>query len=319
VNSPVHQQWEKHFSFGFGVNIRSKRQRRQQMKGKICMVTGASSGIGKAIAVKLAAMGATVVAVCRDQAHGQSAVDDIKRASRSDAVELMVVELSSQASIRQLAADYKRAHDKLHVLVNNAGVNLSTYSKTVDGIETTFAVNHLAPFLLTNLLIERLQASAPARVVNITSAWQGLVNFDDLMGEKLYKGQQAYTQSKTANVLFTYELARRLKGTGVTVNCVSPGFVRTRLGRDTKGFFKVFLAVMRPLMASPDKGAETPVYVATAPELEGVTGKYFDNKTEKRSSEATYDESAAQRLWQISAELTGLQEALANKRQVYSG
>jgi len=275
------------------------------MRGKICMVTGASSGIGKATAVSLAAMGATVVAVCRDRHRGQSALDEIKAASHSTQPELMVADLSSQAQIRQLVANYKRTHDKLHVLINNAGVNRSIFAKTVDGIETTFAVNYLAYFLLTNLLLDVLKASAPARIVNVLG-WQGQLNFDDLMAEGQYNGLRAYQQASAARALFTYELARRLDGTGETVNCLTPGFVRTNLGWDTKGFFKVFLAVMRPFMLSPERGAETTVYLASAAEVEGTTGKYFARKKEKQPSSATQDRDAAQRLWQISAELTGL-------------
>lgn len=284
------------------------------MQGKICMVTGASSGIGKAIAGQFAMMGAAVVVVCRNRTLGQTAVDEIKKVSRNDNIELRIADLSSQASIRQLAADYLRSHNQLHVLVNNAGVNASRFSKTADGIETTFAVNHLAPFLLTNLLLDVLQASAPARIVNITSAWRGRVNFDDLMGEKGYNGLQAYHQSKTANILFTAELAKRLKGTGVTANCVSPGFVRTNLGRDVSGFMKIFLRVMQPFMVSPQKGAEIPVYVAAASELREITGCYFEGKKEPKPAPELHDEGTAQRLWRISADLTNVPTEIVARR-----
>jgi NAD(P)-dependent dehydrogenase (short-subunit alcohol dehydrogenase family) len=272
------------------------------MQGKICMVTGASSGIGKAIAVKLAAMGATVVAVCRERGRGQTALREIKEASGSETVELMIADLSSQAAIRKLAEDYKRTHSQLHVLVNNAGINCGTFSKTVDGIETTFAVNHLAPFLLTNLLFDTLKASAPARIINLLG-WEGTLDFDNLMSDKHYNGMEAYRQSNAARTLFTRELAKRLEGIGVTANCVTPGFARTNLGRDVKGLFKLFLTMMRPFMISPDKGAETPVYLASAPEVADVTGQTYANKMAQATT--AYDEAAALRLWQISAEFTG--------------
>ncbi len=274
------------------------------MQGKICMVTGASSGIGKAIAVKLACLGATVIAVCRDPVRGKNALRDIKDASHSGGVELMIADLSSQAAICKLADDYKHTHDQLHVLINNAGVNCGTFSKTVDGIETTFAVNYLSQFLLTNLLLETLQASAPSRIVNLIG-WEGkALDFENLMSAKQYNGLRAYQQSQTARVLFTRELARQLAGTGVTANCVTPGFARTNLGRDVKGSFKLFLTLMRPFMISPEKGAETPVYVGTAPDVKEVTGRTFANK--KEQAVKPFDEAAAQRLWRISSELTGL-------------
>jgi NAD(P)-dependent dehydrogenase (short-subunit alcohol dehydrogenase family) len=276
------------------------------MQGKICIVTGANSGIGKATAMGLAKMGAVVVMACRDRDRGEAALREIKSGSGSDSVELMLVDLASQESIRQFAADYKRAHDQLHVLVNNAAVNRWTFSKTVDGLETNFAVNHFGPFLLTNLLLDVLKASAPARIINLTSSAQSAIDFDDLMGEAHFDRWQAYSRSKMANVLFTYELARRLSGSGVTANCAHPGVVRTNLGRDVGPVFKIFVAVMKPFMKSPEKGAQTPIYLASSPEVEGVSGKYFVNKKEAVSSAQSYDEAAARRLWQISEELTGI-------------
>jgi retinol dehydrogenase 14 len=276
------------------------------MQGKICMVTGANSGIGKATALGLAKMGATVVMVCRDRNRGEVALNDIKRESGSAALELMVADLSSQESIHRLAADYKRTHSRLHVLINNAAVNRSAFMNTVDGIEMTFAVNHLAPFLLTHLLLDVLKASAPARIVNVASNDQSPINFDDLMGTK-QSATRAYSQSKMANVLFTYQLARKLQGTGVTVNCVHPGLISTNLGRDFKGLFGLLIGGMRPFMAAPDKGAETPVFLASSGEVEGITGKYFANKKQRQSAKESYDETTARRLWQISAELTKLE------------
>lgn len=273
------------------------------MQGKMCMVTGANSGIGKAITLGLAQMGAAVVMVCRSRERGEAARQDIIARTGSGSVDLLLADLSSQQSIRQLAQDFRANHAQLHVLINSAGVNLMRRSVTVDGIERTFAINHLAYFLLTNLLLDVLKSSAPARIVNITSSGQSPIQFDDLQGERQYRGFQAYTQSKTANVMFTYELARRLEGTGVTVNAVHPGVVRTNLARDMNILFRLMLVVMWPFMAPPEKGAETALYVAASPEVEGVSGKYFARKKEARSSEASYDEAAAQRLWRVSAEL----------------
>jgi NAD(P)-dependent dehydrogenase (short-subunit alcohol dehydrogenase family) len=268
------------------------------------MVTGANSGIGKAIALGLAQMGAAVVMVCRSRERGEAARQDIIARTGSGSVDLLLADLSSQQSIRQLAQDFRAKYAQLHVLINSAGVNLMRRSVTVDGIERTFAINHLAYFLLTNLLLDVLKSSAPARIVNITSSGQSPIQFDDLQGERQYRGFQAYTQSKTANVMFTYELARRLEGAGVSVNAVHPGVVRTNLARDMNILFRLMLVVMWPFMAPPEKGAETALYVATSPEVEGVSGKYFARKKEARSSEASYDEAAAQRLWRASAELT---------------
>ena len=279
------------------------------MRGKVCLVTGGSSGIGKATALGLANMGATVIVVGRDRSRGEAAVTEIKQKSNNDAVDLMLADLSSQASIRRLAEeDFKDRYEQLHVLINNAGVFTSKHTVTLDGIETTFAVNHLAPFLLTNLLLDVLKASAPTRIINITSSGErsGTINFDNLQGESRYSGFRAYNQSKLAMILFTYELARKLEGTGVTVNCVHPGVVVTNLGRGSSGAFGLLLRLMRPFFSSPEKGAETPIYLASSLEVEGVSGKYFAKKAEAKSSELSYDAATARRLWQVSAELTKL-------------
>jgi len=279
------------------------------MRGKVCLVTGGSSGIGKATALGLANMGATVIVVGRDRSRGEAAVTEIKQKSNNDAVDLMLADLSSQASIRRLAEeDFKDRYEQLHVLINNAGVFTSKHTVTLDGIETTFAVNHLAPFLLTNLLLDVLKASAPTRIINITSSGErsGTINFDDLQGESRYSGFRAYNQSKLAMIPFTYELARKLEGTGVTVNCVHPGVVVTNLGRGSSGAFGLLLRLMRPFFSSPEKGAETPIYLASSLEVEGVSGKYFAKKAEAKSSELSYDAATARRLWQVSAELTKL-------------
>jgi len=254
-------------------------------------------------------MGATVIVVGRDRSRGEAAVTEIKQKSNNDAVDLMLADLSSQASIRRLAEeDFKDRYEQLHVLINNAGVFTSKHTVTLDGIETTFAVNHLAPFLLTNLLLDVLKASAPTRIINITSSGErsGTINFDDIQGGRRSNGFRAYNQSKLAMILFTYELARKLEGTGVTVNCVHPGVVVTNLGRGSSGAFGLLLRLMRPFFSSPEKGAETPIYLASSLEVEGVSGKYFAKKAEAKSSELSYDAATARRLWQVSAELTKL-------------
>jgi len=272
------------------------------------MITGSNSGIGKATAIGLAKMGASVVMVCRDQIKGEAAMAEVKAKSGNESVTLMLADLSSQKSIHQLAKDFADTYQHLHVLVNNAGVHLAKRSVTVDGIETTFAVNHLSYFLLTNLLLGVLKSSAPARIVNVSSKahYRGHINFDDLQGEKRYSGFRAYSQSKLANILFTYELAKRLIGTGVTANCLHPGVVATNLWRNNSGVLGLILRIFSPLMQSPEKGARTSIYLASSPEVGGISGKYFVKETEVRSSRESYDESISQRLWRLSAELTRL-------------
>ncbi len=273
------------------------------LSGRVCIVTGANSGIGRATALGLAKLGARVVMVCRDRNKGEAAQAEIKAHSGNSPVDLLIADLSSQRAIRQLAQDLKANYRQLHVLVNNAGLYLNRRTLTVDGLETTFAVNHLASFLLTNLLLEALKASAPARVVNIaSSAHTSTLDFDNLQGEKRYNGMQAYSASKLCNILFTYELARRLQGTGVTANCLHPGVVRTGLQRDLPAPFRI----MRQFFATPEKGAETSIYLASSPEVERVNGKYFADKKEAMPSNVPADEAIAQRLWQVSAELTKL-------------
>jgi NAD(P)-dependent dehydrogenase (short-subunit alcohol dehydrogenase family) len=281
------------------------------IQGKICLVTGASSGIGKATALGLAKMGATVVMVCRDDNKGQAALVEIKQRSGNNSVDLLIADLSSHEAIRSLANEYKSKYQHLHVLINNAGVYYTKRHVTVDGLEAMFAVNYLARFLLTNLLLDIIKSSAPARIINVAGAYhaKGKINFDDLQGEKDFDGQRANHQSKLADVLFTYELARRLKGTGVTVNCLHPGMVATDLidkDKDFPVFFKYLYKLSRPLMKSPAKGAETSLYLASAPEVEGVTGQYFVNKKIAQSSPESHDPQLARRLWEISLQLAKL-------------
>ena len=271
------------------------------MKGKVMIVTGASAGMGRQISLQLARSGATVVLVCRDAGRGGEALNYVRSASGNDAVELMLADLSSQRSIRALAHDFIRTHDRLDVLVNNAGVTLPRRTETVDGIETVFATNHLAPFLLTNLLLPLLKASAPSRIVTASSAAQAMarLDLDDLQRRNDYKEIDAYNQTKLLNLLFTYELARRLEGTGVTANAVEPGFVKTSMKVPFP--YSLFSFMRQPV----EKGAWISVHAATSPALDGVSGAFLSNRgVQIRSSKASYDEDAQRRLWQISADLT---------------
>jgi NAD(P)-dependent dehydrogenase (short-subunit alcohol dehydrogenase family) len=282
------------------------------MQGKICMVTGANSGIGKATALELARMGARVVMVCRDPNKGEAAQSEIKTKSGNDAVDLLLADLSSQQFIHQLVENFRQRYTQLHVLINNAGIFMLNRRETVDGLEMTFAVNYLAPFLLTNLLLDVLKASASARIVNVSSDshLEGYIKMDDLQAEKHYRSMRAYGQSKLALVMFTYELARRLQGTGVTANCLHPGFVATNIGQS--GIGPVGRTVVKFIFSGfgmrPEEGAKTSVYLATSPEVEGVTGKYFAKSIPKRSAPISYDESLQRQLWEESVKLVKLAE-----------
>ncbi len=280
------------------------------MEGRVCLVTGASWGIGKETALALARMGATVVMHGHDPGRSVAAADSVRRASPRDAVELVVADHSSQAGVRRLAAEVLDRHDSLHVLVNNAGVLRMRRTLTVDGLELTFALNHLAYFLLTRLLLDRLGEGAPARIVNVSSGAhaRARLDLDDLQNARRFRGMGVYGQSKLANVLFTYELARRLEGSGVTANCLHPGLVATRLGSGTPGVIgrAMWLGtrLLKPFALSPAKGARTSIYLATSPEVEHVSGRYFVNGEATESSPASYDEESARRLWEASEQLT---------------
>jgi NAD(P)-dependent dehydrogenase (short-subunit alcohol dehydrogenase family) len=278
--------------------------RKPDMTGRICVVTGASRGIGRATAEGLARLGATVVLLVRQAEDGHKVAREI-RSQRGSLLDVVAADLSSQQSIRLAAADLIRRYPRLHVLINNAGVIPQRREVTVDGLEMQFAVNHLAYFLLTMLLLPSLRAGAPSRVINVSSGAHVHVSmdFDDLQAERRYQPKQVYSRSKLANVLFTYELARRLQGSGVTVNCVSPGVVATGMLADYMGVPRTGAALGG---APPAKGAETSIYLASSPELEGVTGKYFESRREIRSSRDSYDEAAARRLWEVSERLTGI-------------
>ncbi len=283
------------------------------MTQKICLVTGANSGIGKVTATALAKTGAHVAIVCRDMAKAEAAAEDIRRGAGAGAgtVEPLACDFGSMAQIRELAAEFGRRHDRLHVLVNNAGALIGTRTKSADGLELTFAANHLGYFLLTNLLLDTLKASAPARIVNVASdahyrVKQGL-DFDDLQNERRkYETFRVYSESKLANVYFTYELARRLEGTGVTANCLHPGVVGTNFGHTATWFWKTAMALGRLVLITPEEGAKTSIYLATSPDVADVSGKYFDKCKPRRTSIVSYDEAAMRRLWDVSARLTGL-------------
>jgi len=275
---------------------------------KICLVTGGNSGIGKSVALGLAKMGATVVVVSRNKEKGQTAVTDIIEKSGNKNVELIQADMSSQNSIHQLVNEFRARHEKLHLLINNAGVYLTKRSETEDGLESTFAVNHLGPFLLTSLLVDILKASAPSRIVNVTSdAHKGArINFEDLQGEKKFSGWQAYGQSKLAMILYTHGLSKKLEGTGVTVNSAHPGVVRTNFAKNNGGLVMLGFRFLGMFFISPESAAKRILYVATSPDLEGVTGKYFTKMHEVKSSQESYDDDSARRLWQISEQLTHL-------------
>ena len=277
------------------------------MHGKVCVVTGANSGIGKETALALAHMGATVVLVCRSGARGTDALDDIKAQTGNNAVSLVVADFSSQQQVREAAAAIQERCDRLDVLVNNAGV--TPWERRVtdeNGLELIFAVNHLAPFLLTNLLLDLLKSSAPARIVTVSSGAHRRValNFDDLQNEERYVPFDVYSQSKLANVYFTYELARRLEGTGVTANCLHPGVVSTALFRHLPPFLGFAVKLARPLLLTPAQGADTVVYLAASPAVAEQSGRYFEQREAVESSPISHDVEAARRLWEVSEALT---------------
>jgi NAD(P)-dependent dehydrogenase (short-subunit alcohol dehydrogenase family) len=280
------------------------------MQGKICLITGATSGIGLESARALARQGATVVLSGRDQGRGEAALAEVRRTVPDAKLDLMLADLTSLASVRKLAQDFQARYSRLDVLLNNAGLILDRRKVTTDGFEATFATNHLAHFLLTNLLLDMLKSSGTARVVNVSSEGHRFVSLgflDDLQAERgSYSGTTVYSSSKLANILFSRALAKRLTGTKVTSNSLHPGVVRTGFGHNSEGFFKHLVKLASPFMLSAEGGARTSVYLASSPEVEGVTAKYFARCKVARESKAAQDDAAAERLWQKSVELTGV-------------
>jgi NAD(P)-dependent dehydrogenase (short-subunit alcohol dehydrogenase family) len=277
----------------------------KSMIGKICLVTGANAGIGRAISLGLAEMGATVVMVCRSKPRGEATMTELKEKSANSSIFLFIADLSIQSSIRQFVSDFMKKFSRLDILINNVGVISQKRLVTEDGLEMQFALNHLAPFLLTDLLLGLLKTSGSARIITISSNAHQTANidFDDLQSEKSYKAKEVYQRSKLCNILFTYELARQLNGTDLTANCVHPGVIATNLLREYNGG-QDFNFISRLLYSSPEKGAVTPLYLASSPELEGVSGKYFYKKKAIKSSRYSYDLSVAQKLWDLSKSLT---------------
>jgi NAD(P)-dependent dehydrogenase (short-subunit alcohol dehydrogenase family) len=281
----------------------------ENLKGKICIVTGANSGIGKIVATALANMGATLIMVCRVKEKAQIVWEEIKRKTKNINIELILTDLSSQKEIRALASNIKEKYAKIDVLVNNAGGMNFGYSETIDHIETTFATNHLGYFLFTNLILDILKSADRARIINVASDAEktGDIDFEDINLKKNYSCFRAYSQSKLANIMFTYELARKLVGTNIVVNCVHPGVVpNTKIGKGSKTFANFIASVPANLIRTPEEGAETIIWLASSKDIEGISGKYFYEKREIKSSAKSYDLDIAKRLWKLSEEMTGL-------------
>jgi NAD(P)-dependent dehydrogenase (short-subunit alcohol dehydrogenase family) len=278
------------------------------MYGKVVLITGGTSGIGKAAATALAGTGANVVITGHNEERGKQALQEIREESGNDGVELILADLTVQDEVRRLAEDLRERHAQLDVLVNNAGLVLSERTETPDGIETQLAINHLAPFLLTNLLLDLLKESAPSRIITVSSdahRWSK-IDLDDLQSRKRYRGMHVYGRTKLANIMFTFELAERLEGTGVTANCMHPGGVNTNFGNNQGGPMSLLFRLFKPFMRSPEQGADTLIYLASSPEAEGMTGKYLADRKVKAASDAAYDETTRKGLWEASEELTGL-------------
>ncbi len=278
------------------------------MRGKVVIVTGATSGIGKATALVLAKMDANLILVGHNEERLQASCEEITKRTSNGTVRPMLCDLSSMEEVRRLAREFKEQYNKLDVLVNNAGLILGERKLTVDGYEYTFALDHLSPFLLTNLLLDELKAAAPSRVVTVSSNahFSGHMHFDDLMLQRRWSPFKAYGQAKLANVLFTYELARRLEGIGITSNCLHPGTVRTNFGRELGGTYGIGWAIVRMFLIGPEKGARTSIYLASSPEVEGISGKYFVKCKPRQSSRESYNLEEAKKLWDVSEKLTGL-------------
>jgi NAD(P)-dependent dehydrogenase (short-subunit alcohol dehydrogenase family) len=277
------------------------------MENQVCLITGCSTGIGKATAIELAKKGAVIIMACRNQVKAERARVDIIAQSRNKEIDLFIVDLGIQNSIRKFAEAVHKKYDKIDVLINNAGAIFYNRHFTPDKIESTFAINHLAYFLVTHLLLDLLRAAPSGRIINVASrAHLGhIIDFDDLMGEKRYSFFKAYGQSKLANIMFTYKLAEYLKGTKITANCLHPGLVSSEFTRDMPFWFRMIFTY---LGLTPEKGAETSIFLASSPLVEGVTGKYFYKKKTASTSHISYDTAIQQKLWDISLELTGIEK-----------
>lgn len=274
----------------------------------LVLVTGGSAGMGKAAATMLAREGAKVIILCRNKERGETALENIKKESGNDNVEMMLCDLGSIKSIYAFAEEFKKKYKKLNVLVNNAGVIVPGRHETKDGFELQFGVNHLGHFLLTNLLLDSLEAGKPSRIVVVASGAHkvGKIYMDDVNLTKNYNVVRSYSQSKLANILFTYELSEKLKGSGITVNCLHPGAVATQMGINRKtGFGKFITGLLKPFFQSPEQGASTAVYLAVSKEVEGVSGKYFYKSKPIKSSDLSYDKELARKLWELSEKMTG--------------
>ena len=282
------------------------------LSGKIALVTGATAGIGLITAEALARMGATLVIVSRNEQKCQDVVAQIQANTGNTRVEYIAGDLSAMAQVRNVATEFLRRYDRLHILVNNAGAFINDRQVSVDGFEMTFALNHLNYFYLTQLLLDTLIASAPARIVNVSSDAHrgGKINFDDLMSEKSYSGFGVYSMTKLANVLFTNELAQRLEDSGVTANSLHPGFVATNFGKNNGGIVGFFMPVVQLFALSPEKGAETSIHLAASPDIEGVTGKYFSKKIPVQPAKAALDVATQRRLWEASETLIAQTQAV---------
>ncbi|MFW9925965.1 MAG: SDR family oxidoreductase [Candidatus Thorarchaeota archaeon] len=279
------------------------------MKDKVCIVTGSNSGIGKETALALAEMGATVVSVVRNRELGEQACESIVTESGNESVDMMLCDLSSMSTIKKFAEEFKTKYDRLDVLINNAGAVFSKREVTSEGFERTLAVNYLAPFLLTHNLLSLLKTSAPSRVINLSSglANRAKLNLEDLQSESGYKSREVYGSAKLKVEMFTYEMARWLENTGVSVNVVRPGFVATNLGRSSGSFSsRIMFGMMKPFQLSPKEGAETSVYVASSSEVEGITGKCFQKCEVTTTSEISYDIEKQKQLWDATVNLLGL-------------
>ncbi len=280
------------------------------MKDKVCLITGANSGIGKITAIELAKKGAKIVMVCRNPQKAEEARKEIIEKSKNDSVDILLADFSSQKQIKAVAEEFKQKYDRLDVLLNNAGfIAGSKRETTEDGYETTFAVNHLGYFMLTNLLIDPLKATPSARVISVSSAahYFSRLDLDNLQLEKGYSSIKAYALSKLCNILFARELAKRLAGTNITSNCLHPGGVATNFASDSTPFFKFLFSIGKPFLISAEKGAETSIYLSSSPEVANVSGEYFDKKRIKKTSSAASNQENMKQLWELSTEMTHLQ------------